>query len=164
MRGKVTYLGIAVLAFLGRPAMARIGDKPQAIAQRYGVPITNETFGDFTRCAYQKDGYAITIFYQNGVSVMETFASRGLDQNGARTVVTHIAECQIGSPAPDEEGKIREASGITSQNEVFWTWTSGNQSFDAAFNPVECTLVIFSQPSVYAGIHQALINTPLPGA
>ena len=163
MRGKVLFLPV-VLACLCQSAWARLGESSQAIGQRYGTPISSQVLVGFTRCVYQKDAYAIFVFFQNGVSVMETFASRGLDQNTARTLVSHIAQSQIGCPGPDDESKIRQASGITARDEVFWTWTASGQSFDAAFSPVECSLAIFNQPSIYASIHQAVANVPLPGA
>ena len=163
MRGKVTFLAIVVACF-GVSAWARLGESPETLAQRYGTPLATQALGDFSRSIYRKEGYEITVFYQHGVSVMETFASRGLDQASARSVVSHIAQGQIGCPGPDDESKIRAASGIASRAEVFWTWKAGGVTYDAAFNPVECTMAIFNQPSIYAGIHQALIDAPMPGA
>jgi hypothetical protein len=94
---------------------------------------------------------------------METFTSRGLDQATARQVVVLVAAHSIGSPDSTEECKIRQAAGITRKDEVFWTWNNGSQQIYAAFNPVECTLGFFGDPAIYAGVHQALANAPLPG-
>jgi hypothetical protein len=152
-----------VLAAGCRTSFARLGESPESVEQRYGKPLSSTSLSDFTRCMYEKESFAITVFYQNGVSVLETFAKRGLDQATARQVVALVAAYSIGCPDATQECKIRMASGITAKDEVFWTWKKSAQSVNAAFNPVECTLAFFGEPSVYASVHKALASDPLPG-
>jgi len=163
MTGKRIFCVLLLLAAGCQVALARIGESSQAIEQRYGPPVTSGSIPGFTRSTYEKQSFQISVFYQNGISVMETFTSRGLDQATARQVVVLVAAHSIGSPDSTEECKIRQAAGITRKDEVFWTWNNGSQQIYAAFNPVECTLGFFGDPAIYAGVHQALANAPLPG-
>jgi hypothetical protein len=163
MTGKSCFCVLLLLAAGCQAAFARLGESPQAIEQRYGPPLTTGSLTGFTQCAYQKQAFRITVFYQNGISVLETFTSRGMDQATAREVVVLVAASSIGSPDQAQECKIRQASGITNKDEVFWTWKNASQQVNAAFNPLECTLAFFGDPAVYAGVHEALANAPLPG-
>jgi hypothetical protein len=153
------------LLLLGcQPALARLGESPQAMEQRYGPAITSGSLPGFVQCVYEKQGFAITVFYKDGASVLEKFASRGLDQATARQVVALVAVRSIGCPDAGQEAQIRQASGITSKDEIFWTWTNGGgQSVNAAFDPLECCLTFFADPAVYASVQQALASAPLPG-
>jgi hypothetical protein len=163
MRGIRTLFLLIVVAASCGPAFGRLGESSQAIEQRYGAPISTGSLSGFTQCTYEKESFAITVFYQNGVSVLETFASRGLDQTIARQVVLQVAAHPIGCPDATEECKIRHTSGITTKDEVFWTWKNADQTVNAAFNPVECKVAFFGNPAVYATVQQALLSEPLPG-
>jgi hypothetical protein len=153
-----------VLAAGSLTGFARLGETPQIIAQRYGAPVSTGAIPGFTRCLYEKESFAITIFYQNGVSVMESFARRGLDQATARQLATVVAAHDISCPSPGEESRIREEAGITFRDEVFWIWTTGAEPVSAAFNPLECSIAFFSAPAMYATIHQALASDSLAGS
>ena len=167
---------------------ARLGESPQAVQQRYGQPVSTGVVTPFTRCVYEKDSFAITVFFRNGVSVVETFAKRGLDQATARQVAVLVAARAIASPDQAREGQLRQAAGITCKDEVFWSWkipapvvTPGQppaaaqsipsarsataaESETAAYNPVECSLAFFSAPEIYATVQQALAAAPLAGS
>lgn len=138
--------------------LARLGDSPQNLDQRYGTPVATAAVGAFTRCRYEKQGYTITVFYQNERSVLEIFAKRGMSQDEAAQVVNLVAAHPVGSPYPAQETQIRQATGITCRDEVFWAWTGPTLPVDAAYNPIECTLAFFSEPAVYASIQQALAS------
>ncbi len=153
-----------VLAAGCNPAFARLGESPQIMQQRYGPPVATVAIPGFTQCRYEKESFAITIFFQNGVSVMESFARRGLDQATARSLAVLVATHEISCPSPSEESQIRQASGITFRDEVFWAWDAPAQRVSAAFNPMECTIAFFSEPMMYANIHQALLSAPLAGS
>jgi hypothetical protein len=157
-RGILCFL--SMLAAAGGTCHARLGESPSAMEGRYGAPIASAPLPNFTESMYGKDGFAITVYYQNGVSVMESFASRGMDQTTARKVVYLVANHPVGSPDSDEEAQLREASGITCKDEIFWMWTAGGMPVKAAFNPMECTLAFFSDPAVYAGVQKALLSAP----
>src|ERR1700679_599417 len=121
MRGIRTLLLLMLLAAGCPPAFGRVGESSQAIEQRYGAPISSGSLSGlsgFTQSMYEKESFALTVFCQNGVSVLETFARRGLDQAGAREVVVHVAAHSIGCPDSTQELQIRQASGITSKDEV----------------------------------------------
>jgi hypothetical protein len=163
MRGTRALLLLFVLAAGCGRAFGRLGESSQAIEQRYGAPLTTGSLTGFTECTYEKESFMITVFYQNGVSVLEKFASRGLDQASARQVVVQIAARSIGSPDATEECQIRQASGITTKDEVFWTWKNAAQKVNAAFNPVECTLAFFADPAICPRVQHALESAPLPG-
>jgi hypothetical protein len=160
MQGNRILYVLILLTAGGHIAYARLGESPQAIEQRYGRPLSSVSLTDFTRSVYEKQSFAITVFYRNGVSVLETFARRGLDQVTARKVVIQVAARSIGCPDGTQESQIRHASGITSRDEVFWIWTTPAFPMNAAFNPIDCTLSFFSQPALYASIHQALESAP----
>jgi len=161
MKGHRLWLFLMILATCSGTSFARLGDSLQSIGQRYGAPLSTGPVGSFTRAVYQTDAFEITVFYQNGVSVLETFARRGLDQATARQVVALVAGPSFIRPDQGHEDQLRKDTGITGKEEVFWTWTASTLPMNAAYNPVECTLVFFSQPAVYAGVHQALADAPL---
>jgi hypothetical protein len=155
---------LALLILAARPALARLGETSQAMEKRYGPAISSGSLPGFTQSVYEKGGFAITVFYKDGVSVLEKFATRGMSQATARQVVVLVAATQIGSPDASEEAVIRQASGITSKDEVFWAWTAADgQPINAAFNPLECCLAFFGDPVIYASVQQALASVPLPG-
>ena len=170
----VLFFCFAMLLATAPPAArARLGDSPQALQQRYGPPLSTATLPGLqgldalhpiTRCQYQKLGFLVTVFYQRGQSIIELFASRGLSQDQAHKVVIQVATHPVGSPSPAQEDQIRQAAGITLKDEVFWTWTSPALPIDAAYNPVECTLSFFSDPSIYARVRQALSSAPIAGS
>ena len=164
MKGTGILIFLMVLAAGCSTGFSRLGESPQVIAQRYGPPVSTWALPGFTKCVYEKQSFAITIFYQNGVSVLESFARRGLDQATARQLAVVVATQPIACPSPDQESQLREAAGITSKDDVFWVWTTPTQPMSAAFNPVECTIAFFSAPSMYATIHQALMSEPLAGS
>lgn len=153
-----------VLAAGCRTGFARLGECAQIIQQRYGPPVSTAAIPGFTRCVYEKESFAITIFYRNGVSVLESFARRGLDQATARQLATVVAAHEISCPSPAEESQIREAAGITFRDAVFWVWTTPTQPVCAAFNPLECTIAFFNAPSMYAAIRQAVASESLAGS
>jgi hypothetical protein len=144
-------------------ALARLGETSQEMEKRYGPAITSGSLPGFTQCTYQKQSFEITAFYKDGVSVLEKFARRGLDQETARQVVVLVAATAIGCPDAAQEAVIRQASGITLKDEIFWAWTNGGQAVNAAFNPIECTVSFFGDPAVYASVQAALASMPLPG-
>jgi len=164
MKGTRILFFLMVLATGCRTGLARLGDSPQAIQQRYGPPVSSGLIPGFTQCQYEKESFAITIFYQNGVSVLESFARRGLDQATARQLATVMAAHEISCPSPTQESAIRQAAGITFRDEVFWVWATPTQPVSAAFNPMECTISFFSAPAMYATIRQALASEPLAGS
>ena len=164
MKGIRILFALAVLTAGCRTGFARLGESAQAIQQRYGAPVSAAAMPGFTRCVYERDSFAITIFYQNGVSVMESFARRGLDQATARELAKVVAAHEISCPSPEQESQIRQAAGITSRDEVFWVWMTPTQPVSAAFNPMECTIAFFSAPATYATIRQALASEPLAGS
>jgi hypothetical protein len=152
------------LLLLGcQPALARLGESPQAMQQRYGPAISSGSLPGFTQSVYEKQSFQITVFYKDGGSVLEKFARRGLDQATAQQVVVLVAAGSIGCPDAGQEAQIRQASGITSKAEVFWTWTHGSETINAAFDPLECCVAFFGDPSDYASVQQALASAPLPG-
>jgi hypothetical protein len=162
MKGTGILLFLMVAASC-RTGFARLGEAPQAIQQRYGPPVSAGAITGFTRCVYEKESFAITIFYQNGVSVLESFARRGLDQATARELAKVVATHEVSAPSPSQEAEIREAAGITFRDEVFWVWTTPALLMSAAFNPAECTIAFFSAPATYASVRQALASEPLAG-
>jgi hypothetical protein len=161
MKGYKIWIFLIVLAACSGTSFARLGGSPQSVGQRYGAPLSADSVGVFTRMVYQKDAFEITVFYQNGVSILETFARRGLDQPTARQVVALIAAQPILRPIQCDEDKLRKDTGITGKDEVFWTWTAATLPMNAAYNPVECTVAFFSKPADYASVHQALADAPL---
>ena len=153
-----------ILATGSATASARLGDSPEALEQRYGAPVSTSIVSGFTRCQYLKASFTITIFFQNGVSVLETFACRGFSEQLATAVVDHMANRSVGEPDQTQENQIRQAAGITYKDEVFWSWPAPNSQVIAAFNPLECVLAFFSEPATYANIQQALVSAPLAGS
>jgi hypothetical protein len=164
MKGTRVLFVLAVLAAGCRTGFARLGESAQVIEQRYGAPVSAAAIPGFTQCVYEKESFAITVFYQNGVSVMESFARRGLDQATARQLAVLVAAHEISCPGPSEESRLRQVAGITCRDEVFWVWTTPAQPVSAAFNPMECTIAFFSAPATYATIRQALASEPLAGS
>lgn len=160
MRG--IYL-IALVLLSWQSALARLGETSQEMAKRYGPAISSGSLPGFTQSTYEKQSFEIVVFYKDGVSVLEKFAKRGLDQETARQVAMLVAATSIGCPDATQEAVIRQASGITTKDEVFWNWTNGGQAVNAAFNPIECTLSFFGDPAVYASVQQAQASMPLPG-
>ncbi len=164
MKGTRILFCLMVLAAGCQTAFARLGESPQMVEQRYGAPVSTGEIPGFTRCVYEKNAFAITIFYQNGVSVLESFACRGLDQATARKLATLVATHEICCPSPGEESQIRQASGINYRDEIFWVWTTASQSVNAAFNPMECSIAFFGAPAMYATVRQALASDSLAGS
>ncbi len=163
MKG-TTIAGLLMLLAAASPtAFARLGESPQLIEERYGAPVSTGTVPGFTRCVYEKQSFAITVYFRNGISVLETFARRGLDLATARSLAAVVAARPIACPDPATESQIRQATGITSKDEVFWIWTTPVESTGAAFNPMECTVAFFNSPAVYASVRQALASDPLAG-
>ena len=163
MGKKSLMIFLMVLAAGSYPAFARLGETEKELDERYGPPVSTAKLANFTRCQYEKTSFAITVFYQNGASVLETFARRGLDQKLALDVAAHISGRPIGVLDPAQENQIRQAAGISCKEEVFWTWSSSDLPVTAAFDPSECVLAIFRDPGVYAAIQQALASAPLAG-
>ena len=167
---KFLFLYFAMLLAAGPCiAFARLGDRPQALQQRYGPPVSSAPLPGFegldalhaiTRSQYQKLDFLVTVFFRDGHSVLEIFAKRGLSQVEARQVVMMVATHPVGGPAPGQEDHIRQAAGITCKDMVFWTWTTPALPIAAAYNPIECTLSFFSEPTLYARIQQALTAAP----
>ena len=166
MMGKKTFfVCLMMLAAAGMsPAFGRLGDAPQSLEQRYGPPVSTATLPGFTRCQYEKMSYQVTVYYQDGRSVMEQFAKRGLSQDEAVKVVALVATHPVASPGPGQEFQIRQATGITYKDEVFWSWAASATTVDAAFNPMECTLAFFNNADVYAKVQQALSAGSLAGS
>jgi len=161
MKGPGILLILTLVAAWSSTSFARLGEGPDALRQRYGDPLSSGTVGAFTQSVYQKSGFSISVFYQDGVSVLETFSGR-LQQADARKLVASVAGTSaLVRPAQCDENVIRKAAGITCKDEVFWTWNGPAGPMSAAFNPVECSLSFFSQPPVYLTIHEALANAPL---
>ena len=154
---------LVVLAAGSSTGLARLGETSKAIEGRYGPPLSTRILSDFTRCQYQKQSFAITIIYQNGHSVIEIFAKRGLSQDDAGKVAELVATHPVGAPDSEHEDQIRQATGITSADERFWVWTSPTSTI-AAFNPVDCTVAFFSEPEVYVRVQQALASASLAGS
>jgi hypothetical protein len=157
----------ALLAALPCTGFARLGENPQSIQQRYGTPLSTVDLPHIfvTRRQYQKLDYQVTVYYKSGRSVLEVFAKRGLTRDQAREVVVLVATHPVGSPSPEQESQLRQASGITAKDEVFWIWTAAASPgyatgvsipICAAFDPDECTLAFFGEPQIYAQIQQAL--------
>jgi hypothetical protein len=143
-------------------SFGRIGENAQDLQKRYGAPVSCDAVGAFHRCAYQKDGFGITVYFTNGASVMEIFAERGFDQATARKLAVKVASTpQFAAADADHEAAIRAASGITNPDEMFWTWPASGDAMTAAYNPVECTLTFFNNPAVYADVQRALASQPL---
>jgi hypothetical protein len=142
-------------------ALARIGEKADNLEKRYGAPNSTTAVGPFQCAVYQKGDFLITVYYENGSSVMEVFSGR-LDQPTARQLAVRVASNGFFAAADaGHEAALRAATGITTQDEMFWTWTASGAPMTAAFNPVERTLTFFSQPGIYANVHKALASQPL---
>jgi hypothetical protein len=168
MMGKriLFFCFVLLLAVGARTCFARLGEDQRAIQQRYGPPAsTTDVQGlqGVTRCQYHKIEFVVTVFYQDGHSILEIFASRGLSQEDAHKVVYLVATHPVGAPAPAQEERLRQAAGITCKEEVFWTWTTPTLPINAAYDPVECTLTFFSDPDVYARIERAVASMPIAG-
>ena len=144
--------------------LARLGETSQAIDDRYGQPLSTDVLSGFTRCQYQKQSFVVTVFYEEGRSILEIFAKRGFAQDEASQLVSLVATHPVDPPSPAQEEQIRHAARITSTDEVFWAWTNPAAPVDAAFNPIECTLAFFSDPGVYARVQHALASAPLAGS
>lgn len=161
MKGPRILLISSLVAAWCSTSFARLGEGPDALRQRYGAPLSSGTVGAFTQSAYRKGGFSITVFFRDGVSVVETFAGR-LEQADARKLAASVAGTSaLARPAQCDENVIRKAAGITCKDEVFWTWKGPAGPVTAAFNPVECSISFFSQAPVYLAVHEALANAPL---
>ena len=162
MNGSRSCLILLLLAACCVTAAARIGEGEGDLMKRYGPPLSSEAVGDYQRSVYEKNGCSITVFFANGRSVMESFTGRGFDQITARKLAVAVASNpSFGCPDAKQETLIRQASGISDSEEVFWTWRCSGALLTAAYNPLECTLTFFSAPAVYAGVHKALADQPL---
>jgi hypothetical protein len=166
MKGK-RILFLYMLMVLGAgcsTGLGRLGETSQEIANRYGAPSSSRTVGDFTRSRYQMKSFEITIFYREGKSALEVFAKRGISQDDARQVVVAVAGHPVGCPSPEQEDQLRQAAGITDDDERFWRWVTPALPINAAFNPVDCTIAFFSDAGVYARIEQALGGGSIAGS
>jgi hypothetical protein len=155
-------IGILIMAAGCATGFGRIGEHAQELAKRYGAPVSTDALGQYQRAVYRKGSIEITVYYAKGASVMETFAGRGFDQPAARALAARIASNPTFAAADSEhEAGLRAETGITTQDEMFWTWTTPGGMMTAAYNAVECTLTFFGQPTLYADIHKTLANQPL---
>jgi len=165
MKGTVLLL-LLLVAIAPRTASARVGESPQDLQQRYGPPLSSADLPGLlgVMCRqYQKLDFLVTVYFHNGRSVFELFAKRGLSPDQAQQVVTLVATHPVASLSPAEQNQLRHSTGITSRNEIFWTWTTQTAPpvpVNAAYNPDECTLTFFSDPAMYAQIQQALASAP----
>lgn len=98
------------------------------------------------------------VYFLDGKCVMEVFVKRGLSVEEANMLVAKVAGAPAPPPSPVAEQKIRQVSGITFKDELFWSWTgkSPGGPVIAAFNPLECSAVFFGDPAVYARVEHAL--------
>ena len=166
---KRTALWVAALfavAWQRRLPQARLGETPRALQARYGgVDFDERKLGDFTHCQYQKQGFVMDIYFLDGKSVMEIFVKRGLSPDEAGMLVAKVA----GSGPPRRRGrakKIRQVSGISCRDELFWSWKAGNPPGPviAGFNPLECTEIFFGDPAIYARLQKAMAGQDRKGS
>jgi len=162
MQARKIFITILIAASSCATGFGRIGEHAPDLAKRYGAPVSSDAMGRYVRAVYQKGSFEITVYYVDGASVMETFAGRGFDQPSARALAVKVASNPTFAAADaDHETALRAETGITTQGEMFWIWTTPGGSMTAAFNPVECTLSFFALPGLYADIHKTLASQPL---
>ena len=139
-------------------ARARLGESPRELEQRYGVAEEVKECRQFTRCRYQKLSFVVEVYFLANKSVMEVFAKRGLGADEAAQLVAKVAGRPVAPVPPGLEQKIRKSSGISTRDEMFWSWAGPGPAAAvmAGFSPLECTAVFFGDPGIYAQVHRAL--------
>lgn len=163
MQGREIICVLMMVAAGCRTGFARLGETEQAMQARYGAPVSGSEAPGFIRRDYERSNFMITVYFQEGVSVLEKISCRGMDQDTALKVVAQVAGQQAAMLSPVQEDSVRRASGITCKDEEFWGWSNPSPEI-AAFNPLECSISFFAQPSILANVRQALDSGPLAGS